>query len=141
MIEEFEIVSETDEKYFSKLDLLYKEETKKLIGAFFEVHNELGRGFLEIIYKDALEIEFQKRGIPYVREKKYEVFYKDIKLNHFYVADFVVNDKIIIEVKAQRYVIEENFDQSINYLATSKCRLGLLVNFGEPSLKFKRLVL
>lgn len=81
-------------------DLIYKEDSYEIIGKCFEVHNNLGSGFLEIVYKDALEYEFKKAGIPYNREKKYEVNYKGIILPHKFYADFVIYDKIILEVKA-----------------------------------------
>lgn len=115
--------------------------THKIIGTCFDVHNELGQGFSEVVYKDALEYEFKKRAISFDRERKYEIQYKDIVLPHYYFADFVVADQIILEVKAQQGVIDDHFKQVLNYLAVSKCQLGLLVNFGESSLKFKRLVL
>lgn len=106
-----------------------------------EVHKQLGKGFLEIVYKDALEIEFKLQGIPFVREQKFEITYKGNKLNRFYVTDFVAFDSIILEVKAQEFVIDENYKQVINYLAVSKQKLGLIINFGEDSLKFKRVAL
>ena len=80
--------------------LIYKEESYTIIGKCFEVHNNLGRGFLEIVYKDALEYEFRKAGIPYEREKEYTVNYKGLILPHKFYADFVVFDKIILEIKA-----------------------------------------
>lgn len=106
-----------------------------------EVHRILGKGFLEIVYKDALEYEFDVRGIPYEREKKYEVPYKEIILPHKFQADFVVFDDIILEVKAQKGIVDEHYKWVINYLAVSKCQLGLIVNFGEDSLVTKRLIL
>lgn len=141
MNEEFEIVSEPISEYISKSNLVYKEECFEIIGACMEVHRELGRGFLEVIYKDALEIELKLRNIPYEREKAFKVNYKGHSLERTYKADFIVFDKIILEAKAKKHVIEEHYDQSINYLAMTKCKLGLLVNFGEESLKFKRIVL
>ncbi len=96
---------------------------------------------LKIVYKDALEYEFEARGIPYEREKKYEIQYKKIILPHKYYADFVVFDNIILEVKAQKGVIDEHYRWVINYLAASKCQLGLIVNFGEDSLFTKRMIL
>lgn len=141
MNEIFEIVEEPLEKYFSNDSLVFKEEVYEIIGACMEVHKFLGHGFLEIVYKEALEIEFKKRGIDYEREKKFSIYYKEIKLDRFYIGDFVVFDSIILEIKAQNSVINENIKQVINYLAVSKCKLGLIVNFGEESLKFKRIVL
>ena len=105
-----------------------------------EVHRQLGRGFLEILYKDALEYEFRKNNIPFEREKGYEISYKEIILQHKYYADFVVFDKIILEVKAVNGIIDEFIKQTLNYLSASKNKLGIIVNFGEDSLKYKRLV-
>ncbi len=121
--------------------IIYKEESYNIIGKCFEVHNNLGPGFLEIVYKDALEYEFKKAGIPYKREVKYEVNYKGIVLPHKFYADFVVSDKIILEVKATKAIADEFIAQSINYLKVSGNKLALLVNFGELKLKSKRLVL
>ena len=106
-----------------------------------EVHRILGRGLLEIVYKDAIEYEFNRKEIPYEREKKYEVEYKGLILPHYFFADFVVFDKIILEIKAQKGIVEEHYRWVINYLAISKCPLGLIVNFGENSLVTKRVVL
>jgi len=106
-----------------------------------EVHNNLGAGFLEIVYKDALEYEFKKEAIPYEREKIYEVHYKDIILPHKFYADFAVYNNIILEVKAVNAIADEFIAQSINYLKVSGNKLVLLVNFGELKLNYKRLVL
>ena len=105
-----------------------------------EVHSNLGAGFLEIVYKDALEYEFQKRGINFTREKKYEVNYKGIILPHKFYADFVIEDKIILEIKSVKNIADEHIAQTINYLKVSGNKLGLLVNFGELRLNYKRLV-
>ena len=105
-----------------------------------EVYNNLGAGFLEIIYKDALEYEFRKAGIPFEREKEYKINYKDIVLSHKYYADFVLFDKIILEVKAASGIDKVFIAQVINYLSVSKNKLALIVNFGELSLKYKRIV-
>jgi len=121
-------------------DLIYKEESYKIIGKCMEVHNNLGAGFMEIVYKDALELEFQKAGIPYEREKMYDVNYKGKILPHKYYADFVVFDKIILEVKAVSGIAEEFVAQAINYLKVSENKLALIVNFGELRLNSKRIV-
>ena len=120
--------------------LIYKEESYKIIGACMEVHNQLGAGFLEIVYKDALEYEFRKLGIPYEREKEYLVNYKDVVLPHKFYADFVVFDKIILEVKGVSGLVDEFTAQCINYLKVSNNKLALLVNFGELRLNYKRIV-
>jgi GxxExxY protein len=102
--------------------------------------NYLGSGFLEIVYKDALEIEFKKANIPFKREKRYDVNYKGVLLPHFFTADFVVYDKIL-EVKGVSLLNESHVAQSLNYLKVSNNSLALLVNFGEAKLKYKRVVL
>lgn len=106
-----------------------------------EVHRILGKGLLEIVYKDAIEYEFNTKKIPYEREKKYEVEYKEIILSHHFFADFVVFDNIILEVKAQKGIVDEHYSWAINYLAISKCPVGLIVNFGGNSLTTKRIIL
>jgi len=122
-------------------DLIYKRDSYKIIGICMEVHNNLGAGFSEIVYKDALEYEFNKANISFEREKEYTVKYKDIILPHKFFADFVVADKIILEIKAVKKISDEFIAQVINYLAVSENKLALLVNFGEESLNYKRLIL
>ena len=121
--------------------LLHKEESYQIIGLCIEVHNNLGAGFLEIVYKDALEFEFRRRGIPYTREKEYLVNYKGIILPHKFYADFVVYDSIILEVKSLSGINDEHIAQCINYLKVSGNQLSLLVNFGDLKLNYKRIVL
>ncbi|PLW93444.1 MAG: GxxExxY protein [Marinilabiliales bacterium] len=120
--------------------ILYKEESYRIIGICMDVHNYLGPGFLEIVYKDALEYEFKKAGINYEREKEYKVHYKDIILPHNFFADFVVMDKIVLEIKGVASLADEHDAQCINYLKVSGNKLALLVNFGEKSLNHKRLL-
>lgn len=122
------------------MELIYKEESYQIIGKCMEVHNELGHGFLEIVYKDALELIFRQDGIFYEREKPYEVYFREILLPHQFYADFVVMDKIILEVKCVRSLTDEHIAQTINYLKVSKNKLALLVNFGRGKLEYKRLV-
>lgn len=121
--------------------IIYKEESYQIIGICMEVHNSLGAGFLEIVYKDALELEFKKANIPFKREKIYEVNYKGVILPHKFYADFVVFDKIILEVKGTSGIVDEFIAQALNYLKVSGNRLALLVNFGELKLNYKRIVL
>lgn len=118
-----------------------KEETYTIIGLCMEVHRILGKGHSEVVYKDALEHEFKLNSIPFEREKIYEIEYKDIVLPRKYVADFVVYDEIILEAKAIECFSNSNIKQTLNYLAASKNQLGLLVNFGEDSLKYRRIIL
>ena len=120
--------------------LILKEEAFQIVGKCMEVHNNLGHGFLEIVYKDALEYELKKAGIPYQREKEYKVLYKDIILPHKFYADFVVFNSIILEVKGVSALTDEFTAQCINYLKVSGNRLALLVNFGDLRLNYKRIV-
>ena len=128
-------------KYNNMSNIIHKEESYKITGICMEVHNNLGAGFLEIVYKDALAYEFKKANIPYEREKQYEVNYKGIILPHKFYADFVVMDKIILEVKAVQGISDEFVAQAINYLKVSGNRLALIANFGELKLNYKRIVL
>lgn len=122
-------------------DLIYKEECYRLVGLCMEVHKILGKGFSESIYKDALETELQNAGIQYEREKEYEVSYKNRILKHKYRADFVVYNKIILEIKAATNVVEGHVKQTLNYVKAANIQLGIIINFGEDSLKYKRIVL
>lgn len=105
-----------------------------------EVHRELGMGFKEIVYKDALEIEMNALGVPFRREKSYPIQYKGKLLGRRYFADFVLYDSIILEVKAASIIINPFVYQTINYLKASGIKLGIIVNFGEKSLTYKRVV-
>jgi GxxExxY protein len=122
-------------------ELLYKDEVFQLVGFCMEIHRELGRGHDEVIYKDALVVELSHAQIPFFREKNYEISYKGVVLPHFYYADFVVWDRILFEAKATERLAEAHVKQVLNYLAASKLRLGLLVNFGRDSLEWKRIIL
>ena len=117
-----------------------QQESYQIIGICMEVHRILGKGLLEIVYKDAIEYEFKQKNIHYEREKQFKIEYKNIVLPHFFYADFVVFDKIILEVKAQKGIVDEHYSWVINYLAVSKCPLGLIVNFGENSMVTKRVL-
>ena len=123
------------------MGIIHKEESYQIIGICMEVHNNLGAGFSEIFYKDALELEFKNAKIEYSREKEYTVNYKGIILSHKFYADFVIFDKIILEVKGKNKIADEDIAQCINYLKVSGNNLALLVNFGEPKLNYKRIVL
>jgi GxxExxY protein len=121
-------------------ELILKEESYELIGICMEVHSELGMGFREIVYKDALEYEFKSKSIPYIREKPYKIKYKAIILPHTYNADFIVYNSIILEVKATSIVATNFVKQTINYLKASGLQLGIIANFGEKSFVSKRVV-
>lgn len=122
-------------------ELIYREESYQIIGKCMEVHRELGHGFLEVIYKDALEILFREEGIPFERKKEYPIYFKGIQLPHKFYADFEVYDKIILEVKCVAVILDEHIAQTINYLKASGNKLALLVNFSRGKLEYKRLVL
>jgi len=102
-----------------------------------EIHRILGKGFLEIVYKDALEFELKRNNIPFQREKEFLIKYKDIILPHKYSADFIAYEKIILEIKCKKGIIEEHTKQTLNYLSVSNIKLGIIINFGEDSLKYK----
>jgi GxxExxY protein len=121
--------------------LMYKDEVFQLVGYCMEIHRELGKGHDEVIYKDALVIELSRASVPFSREKNYEIVYKEVVLPHFYYADFVVWEKILLEAKAVDKLTEAHLKQVLNYLAASKLQVGLLVNFGSESLEWKRVVL
>ncbi len=121
--------------------LLHKQEVFELIGFCMEIHRQLGKGHDEVIYKDAFVVELSRAGIPFYREKSYAVSYKGVLLPHSYYADFIIWDKILFEAKAVEQLCDAHKKQVLNYLAASKIRLGLLVNFGGDSLEWKRIVL
>ena len=122
------------------VDLIYKEESYKIIGACMEVHKILGPGFLEAVYQEALAIEFRKRDIPFMREKELVINYKGEKLNKKYYADFICYEKIIVETKALSNLTDDHLGQVLNYLKATQFKLGILVNFGQPKLEYKRIV-
>lgn len=122
------------------MNLIFKQESYEIIGAAMDVHNELGSGFLEAVYQEALALEFNKRNIPFKQEKRIEITYKNQILLKHYVADFICYNKIIIEIKALSELIGNHESQVINYLKATDLKLGLLINFGTESLEYKRLV-
>jgi GxxExxY protein len=123
-------------------ELIYKEESYKIIGACFEVYKEMGCRFLEPVYQECLEKELTLQGIPFDAQKIVELNYKGQKLDKIYKPDFLCFEKIIIEIKAVSKLNNEFRDQIINYLNATNMRLGLLINFGYfPKIEHERYVL
>jgi GxxExxY protein len=120
--------------------ITYKEESYAIIGACLEVHKELGPGFFEAVYQEALAIEFVRLQIPFIQQQELTINYKNQILNKKYYADFVCYDKIIIEIKALSQLTKEHQAQVLNYLKATNFNLGILINFGEISLNYKRLI-
>jgi GxxExxY protein len=123
------------------MSLKYESETYKIIGICMEVHKHLGSGFLEIVYKEALIHELTINIIDFEIEKQFKVNYKGIELNHHFFADFIVFGKIILEIKSIKSLNDSHIAQTINYLKVSGLKVALLINFGDSSLTYKRIVL
>ena len=121
-------------------EIIYKEESYKILGACFEVYKQKGCGFTEAVYQECLAIEFDLQNIPFMAQPKIELDYKRRILNQFFVPDFVCFDKIIVEIKALTNLIEANKAQTLNYLSATRFDLALLVNFGHfPQIEYKRI--
>ncbi len=123
-------------------ELKYKDITEKIIGASFEVHSFLGNGFQEVLYQRALAWEMRQKGLAFDREIEQEIYYKDLpKPIGKRRADFVVEGKVLVELKAVIQLEDVHWAQVLNYLKAYRLEVGLLINFGSKSLTFKRLVL
>jgi GxxExxY protein len=121
--------------------ILFREESYRIVGACFEVYNELGSGFLEPVYQEALGIEFLARGIPFVPKRGLELHYKGEALKSKYEPDFICCEAIIVEIKSADGLVDRHRAQVHNYLKATGHRLGLLVNFGsDPKLQYERIV-
>lgn len=118
-----------------------QEENYMIVGICMEVHRILGPGLLEIVYKDALEIEFKNNNIPFEREKKFSIEYKGNILPHKFYADFIIYDEIILEVKTVKEISNEHIAQTLNYIKLAGSQIGIIVNFQNKSLTHKRLIL
>lgn len=124
------------------MELKFKELTEQILGASFDVHSYLGNGFQEVIYQRALACEFRDRNLSYVREAHHSIYYKKIeKPIGTRRADFVVDNKVLVELKAISQLEEVHYAQILSYLKAYKFEVGLLINFGTRSLTFKRIVL
>lgn len=123
-------------------ELKHKDITEKIVGASFEVHKFLGNGFQEVIYQRALAWEMKQKGLEFSREMEQNIFYKDLpEPIGTRRADFVVDGKVLVELKAIIQLEDVHLAQALNYLKAYKLGVGLLINFGSKSLTFKRLVL
>jgi len=124
----------------NKVDLeKYNPVTHKIIGCAMAVHNQLGNGFQEVIYQRALALEFKKQDVSFEREVEMPIYYDNISIGTRRV-DFLINNEILVEIKAITELNNINYAQIINYLTAYKLNIGLLINFGEKKLKFKRFV-
>jgi GxxExxY protein len=123
------------------IEILYKEESYKIVGACFEVYREKGCGFLEPVYQECMEIELRLQGILYVPKKSLALEYKGCPLRSTYEPDFICYDKIVLELKAVTELMDEHRAQLQNYLRAAGLKLGLLVNFGHyPKAQVERIV-
>jgi GxxExxY protein len=112
----------------------------EIIGAAMEVHRELGPGFLDAVYQEALELELQERKVPFASQPQIKLYYKQFPLNKFYKPDFICFDSHIVEIKAESCLTKTDEAQIINTLKATHLSIGLLINFGQPSLKYQRFV-
>ncbi|MEZ5345342.1 MAG: GxxExxY protein [Pyrinomonadaceae bacterium] len=121
-------------------DLIYKEESYKIVGACFEVYKDKGCGFTEAVYQECLSIELDLQNIPFIAQPILELDYKGKLLKQTFQPDFICYEKIIVEIKAISDLIEANKSQTLNYLNATKFKLALLVNFGHfPNIEYKRI--
>jgi GxxExxY protein len=120
--------------------LILKDEVYAIVGAAMEVHKDKGFGFLEAVYQECMELELAAQGIPAVPFQELPIFYKGRKLKKTYIADFVAYGKIIVELKALDKLTSREEAQALNYLKASGFEVAILINFGGPSLEFKRIV-
>ena len=120
--------------------LIYPEKSYLIVGACMDVHSNLGPGFLEAVYAEALMLEFEERDIPYEIYKEITIHYKGKPLRKKYYADFLCYDKIIIELKAAENLNPAYTSQVLNYLKATRMKLGILANFGESSFHYSRIV-
>jgi GxxExxY protein len=123
------------------MELIYKDEAYAIVGACFEVYNELGCGFLEAVYQECLEMELTLRGVPFRPQAELGLVYKGRSLKQVYQPDFICYEKILLEIKAASDLDDSHRAQVHNYLKATGYRLGLLVNFGHyPKLQYERIV-
>ena len=132
---------ETRERREMETEILFKNESYRIMGACFEVYKTMGCGFLEAVYQECLAIEFREQGIPFVEHPRLELDFKGKPLKQTYEPDFLCFGEIIVELKATKNLIDDFRAQTINYLKATKKQLALLVNFGHyPQLEYERFV-
>jgi GxxExxY protein len=132
---------DTNQEKNFRTDLLLKDEVYAIVGAAMEVHSELGAGFLEAAYQEALGIEFQLRNVPFQPQCPLRIMYKGRALEKTYCADFLCFDRVVVEIKALKELTGREESQLLNYRNATGLRVGLLINFGDPGrLDWKRLV-
>jgi len=122
----------------NKRELIYKDEVYHIVGAAMNVSRELGCGFLEAVYQEALEMEFADCNVPFEQQKRIIISYKNRMLKREYVADFLCYNKIIVEIKAIKSITGIEEAQLLNYLKATELPLGLIINFGHPKMEWKR---
>ncbi len=121
-------------------DIVFREESYRIVGSCLAVFNKLGSGFLESVYQEALEIQFKQDKISFEKEKRLHIRFDDVQLDKFFKADYVCFESIIVELKATPFIHKNDLAQVLNYLRATGMRLGILVNFGEKSLTYKRIL-
>jgi GxxExxY protein len=123
-------------------NIIYKDESYAIQGAVFEVYKEMGNGYLEAVYQECLEIEFNTKNIPFISQPMLKLKYKKWDLKKSYKPDIICFDKIIVELKGVRIITREHLAQVLNYLKATELKLGLIINFGAyPKVEIKRIVL
>ena len=131
----------TNKEEINIVDLIFKDEVYQIIGIAMEVYNELGNGFLESVYQEAMEIESRKRNLPFVSQKTLKIRYKEFTLNKEFTADMIYFENIVVELKALERLSGKEESQVINYLKATGLKLGLLINFGSnKKLEWKRFI-
>ena len=124
------------------VDIIYPDESYTIVGACFNVYNEIGPGFLEAVYQECLEIEYELLGIPYVSQKELTLTYKGRELQKRYKPDFLCYNKIIVEIKAESALTDTDRSQAFNYLNATEHKLCILANFcSKPKLEYERIIL
>ena len=123
-----------------KKDFIYEDSTYKIIGIAMKIHRDLGAGFLEAVYEEAMIIELKEVKIPFKNQVEIDIYYRKKKLDKKYRADFIIDEKILVEMKGISSLTEVNDAQMINYLKATKLRIGLILNFGRSSLEWKRII-